>query len=466
MKRLLIAAPTSGTGKTSISLGLMRAFKNRGLTVQPYKAGPDYIDSAFHTKACGRFSRNLDLWMLEPEVLKQLFCKNAEGSDLCLVEGVMGLYDGLGHDFDNGSSAHLARVLDAPVVLVIDGRGVSTSAAALVKGFKELDSRVNLAGVIINQVSGERHYQLIREAIESLTQVRCYGYVEKNSAISLESRHLGLIPSIETEDLERKLELLALSMTKTVDLPGLLKLSERASPMAALPFAAPAGHYPVRIGLARDEAFNFYYEDNLDLLRIYGVEWVPFSPIHDAVLPEGLGGIYIGGGFPEVFAEQLSQNTTMLSSIRQAAQSGIPLFAECGGYMYLMEAIRDFEGRIHSMTGILTGTAAMTKRLQRFGYVSVTLASDSLFGPAGTTLRGHEFHRSIREASQDTPSQAYEVVKASPPHESWSCGENTGNVLAAYAHIHWISNPLAALSFAKACYDYGLRVQIGRSTND
>ncbi len=458
MKRFLIAAPASGTGKTSIALGLMRAFKNQGLTVQPFKTGPDYIDPAFHTRACGRPSRNLDLWMLEPEVLKRLAIRNAEGSDLSIVEGVMGLYDGLGHGFENGSSAHLSRVLEAPVVLVIDGRGVSTSAAALVKGFKELDPRVHLAGVIINQVSGEKQYQLIREAIETLVQVPCYGYVEKIPAVSLESRHLGLIPSVETENLDDKLELLAQGLSATVDLQGLLRLASEAPPLKAAPDDLPAGHYPVRIGLAMDEAFNFYYEDNLDYLRGFGVEWVPFSPIHDVHLPDNLGGIYIGGGFPEVFAEKLSQNVSMLMALREAAGRGIPLFAECGGYMYLMDGIRDFDGTRHSMAGILSGTTAMTKRLQRFGYISVALAADSIFGPAGTTLRGHEFHRSIREGEGHAERFAYRVIKARPPHEVWTCGENTGNVLAAYAHIHWLSNPQAALNFVKACYDYQPRV--------
>lgn len=454
MKRFMIAAPASGTGKTSIALGLMRAFKNQGMCVQPFKTGPDYIDPAFHTQACGRSSRNLDLWMLEPEVVKHLFCKNAQGADLCLVEGVMGLYDGLGHSFDNGSSAHLARVLETPVVLVIDGRGISTSAAALVKGFKELDPRVNLAGVIINQVSGEKQYQLLKEAIEVLAQVPCYGYVEKNPAVALESRHLGLIPSGETENLDQKLEILAEVMARTIDMAGILKLAAAAPPVLSLPLSLPMDHYPVRIGLARDEAFNFYYEDNLDFLKGFGAEWVPFSPVHDTALPEKLGGLYIGGGFPEVFAEKLAENTAMLESIRRAAASGMPIFAECGGYMYLMDAIRDFDGQLHPMTGVLKGTAVMTKRLQRFGYISAALAADSVFGPAGTALKGHEFHRSLREGTAEPDTPAYAVTRARPPHETWICGENTGNVLAAYAHIHWISNPEAALNFVKASYRY------------
>lgn len=457
MKRFLIAAPASGMGKTSIALGLMRAFRNQGLAVQPFKTGPDYIDPAFHTQACGRSSRNLDLWMLEPEVIKSLFCENAEGADLSIVEGVMGLYDGLGHGFDNASSAHLARILEAPVILVIDGRGMSTSAAALVKGFKELDPRVKLAGVIINQVSGEKHYQLIRDAVETLAQTPCFGYVEKIPAASLESRHLGLIPSVETENLEEKLEFLAQSLMKSVDLKGLLQLAADAPAITAEPIVVPLPDYPVRIGIAKDEAFNFYYEDNLDFLRRYGVQWVPFSPLHDEALPENLGGIYLGGGFPEVFAEKLSLNAPMLASINHAAGSGIPIFAECGGYMYLMDAIRTFDGVIHPMTGILSGTAAMTKRLQRFGYVAISLDADSLFGPAGTRLKGHEFHRSLREGIE-IPVPAYQVTKGRQPHETWTCGENTGNVLAAYAHIHWMSNPQAALNFVKACCTYQHRI--------
>jgi len=210
--------------------------------------------------------------------------------------------------------------------------------------------------------------------------------------------------------------------------------------------------------LARDEAFNFYYEDNLDLLQDFGARWVPFSPVHDSALPDNLGGIYIGGGFPEVFAQKLSQNSGMINSLKKAAQAGIPIFAECGGYMYLMEALRDFQGHIYPMTGVLSGTAAMTKRLQRFGYISAALTEDSIFGPAGTTLKGHEFHRSLREETAETPPAAYAVTKARPPHETWFCGENSGNVLAAYGHIHWLSNPQAALNFVKACYKYHISV--------
>ena len=456
MNRLLIAATASGTGKTSIALGLMRAFKNRNLAVQPYKAGPDYIDSAFHTQACGRISRNLDFWMLEEPTLKSLFCHNAAGADLCLIEGVMGLYDGLGHGLDNGSSAHLSRVLETPVVLVIDGRGVSTSAAAMVKGFKDFDPRVNLAGVIINQVSSEKHYNLLREAIGMFTEVPCFGYVEKNPAIALESRHLGLIPSVETEDIDEKLNLLADSLARTLDLQGLLELAADAPALTAEPFRASEQKFPVRIGIARDEAFNFYYEDNLDILRELGVEWVPFSPVHDTVLPDNLGGIYIGGGFPEVFAKELTENTSMRQAVKEAATSGMPIFAECGGYMYLMGAIRGFDGELHPMTGVVEGTATMTKRLQRFGYVTVETAADSLFGPAHTALKGHEFHRSIREDVENGGTPAYAVTQGSPPHKEWTCGMNTGNVLAAYAHIHFGSNRKAAASFAKACHEFNL----------
>lgn len=454
MNRLIIAAPSSGTGKTSVALGLMRAFRNSGLAVQPYKVGPDYIDSAFHSQACGRGSRNLDLWMLEPPRLKSLFCRNGADADLCVIEGVMGLYDGLGHGFENGSTAHLARLLEAPVVLVIDGRGVSTSAAAMVKGFKEFDPRVNVAGVLINRVSGEKQYRLLRDAVETMAGIRCYGYVENLPSISLESRHLGLVPSAETADLEGKLEILANSLRDTVDINGLMELAAGAPALEAEPFSVTESRRPVRIGIARDEAFNFYYADNLDILQDMGVQWVPFSPIRDAALPENLGGIYIGGGFPEVFADKLSANRGMLYSVQRAAKAGMPVFAECGGFMYLMDSIKDFDGRVHPMAGVLKGTAAMTKRLQRFGYVSVELAQDSLFGPRGTRLKGHEFHRSLRENAEATTDSAYKVTKAGSPQDSWLCGANTGNILAAYAHIHWGSNLQAAENFVNACCKY------------
>lgn len=460
MKRFVIAAPSSGTGKTSIALGLMRALKNRGLAVQPFKVGPDYIDPAFHCRAAGRASRNLDLWMLEEEILKGLFIKNAADADVAVVEGVMGLYDGLNHSFDNCSTAHLARVLDAPVILVVDGRGIATSAAALVKGFCELDPRVRLSGVVFNKISGEKTYALLKEAVEGLAGVPCYGYVDNNSAMSLESRHLGLIPSVETAGLDDKLELLAASVEKSVDIDGLLRLASQAPSLSAAPLPAVPFVGPVTVGLAKDEAFNFYYQDNLDLMEAAGVRWKCFSPLTDTELPEGIGGIYIGGGFPEVFARRLAENERMRSAINKAAQSGMPIFAECGGYMYLMEAIQDFENVAYPMTGVLQGTSVMTGKLQRFGYVTVTTRSNSLFGPGGVMLKGHEFHRSLcRDGA--TGAVAYDVARGRALHEVWCCGENTGNVLAAYAHVHWYSSPETAYAFARTCAAFADKSELG-----
>jgi len=459
MNRIVIAAPGSGTGKTSIALGLMRAFSNRGLTVQPFKIGPDYIDPAFHNRASRGISRNLDLWMLPPGVMATLFGRQAQKADISIIEGVMGLYDGIGTDLDNRSTAHVSRVLDAPVILVIDGRGVSASAAALVKGFQSFDPRVHLAGVIVNQVSGEKHYAGIRDAIEQHTGIRCFGWVRKQDSVRLESRHLGLVPSVEIPELEEKLDTLASLVSESVDLDGLMQIAQSAPPVLWAEELQNTSPITVRIGYALDEAFNFYYADNLDLLKTYGAELVPFSPIHDGSLPENLSALYFGGGFPEMFASELAFNGGMLKELREAAQSGMPIFAECGGFMYLMDAIRDFEGNRHEMCGILPGTAVMTQKLQRFGYVSAIVSEDSVFGPAGTELRGHEFHRSVRELPETVGIRrsAYALARANAPETRWHCGENTGNILAAYAHVHFHSNPESAKSFVDSAKSYADR---------
>lgn len=467
----ILAATSSGAGKTTLTLGVMQALANRGLKIQGYKVGPDYIDPAFHFFATGQTSRNLDGWMLDDETLLHLFHKAAEPADVCVVEGVMGLFDGSTSDPERGSSAHIARLTGLPVVLIIDGSGTFTSAAAMVKGFKEFDPRVQIGGVIVNRVSSQVHYDLIKRAVETHTGVPCLGYMKKNNNLSLSSRHLGLIPSHEMDNVREKIDLMASEVEATVNLEGLLQLSmssEGFYPPQPVVSAHLNAFKDIRMAVAWDKAFNFYYEDNLQLLQELGVELVKFSPMEDSALPTDVHGLYLGGGFPEVFPKTLSENQTMLRSIQAAVEAEMPVYAECGGLMYLCRSLTDFEGVTYAMTDVLPLQTRMTKKLQRFGYVEVTLGADCLLGPAGTTFRAHEFHRSVTEPVAETVTedgdstqsiQVYNIAKNSMGTETtWQCGYVRKHVLAAYAHLHFYAQPSTAVSFLENCKAWKNRV--------
>lgn len=455
--RIVISGTHSGAGKTTLTTGVLRALYNRGLKVQPFKSGPDYIDPAFHSFVVSRASRNLDVWMLGEETTKNLFVKNAKDADISVIEGVMGLYDGLGTQKDMGSTAHLSKVLSAPVILLVDGSGMSASAAAIVTGYKMYDENVNIAGVILNNMHGEKHYNLLRQAIERDTGIPCVGYLNKNSAISLKSRHLGLVPSGEVDELDSKLNEVASMVTETVDLDKIIEIARGASLVEGKSTPVmPRVDKPVRIAIARDRAFNFYYEDSLDLIEELGGQLVPFSPITDKDLPEDIGGIILGGGFPEVFAKDISENLSMKSAIRKAADAGMPIYAECGGLMYLCDSIENLESIEYDMVGIFPFKSKMTKRLQRFGYVEVEVASDSpISSEHEETFKAHEFHRSIVEHG-DKGNFAYHVTKARPgeKHVQWSCGHLYKNCLGAYAHVHFYSNINLAKNFVVKCSNY------------
>lgn len=453
--RILIAGAHSGVGKTSISSGLMAALTRRGLTVQPFKVGPDYIDPAFHSFVTGRQSRNLDSWILPESTLRSLFCKNApdSGQGLSIVEGVMGLFDG--HiQAGAGSSAHVAQILSAPTILVINGAAMARSAAALVHGYDHFQPGFKLSGVIINKVSGQAHYELLKDFVEKEAGVKCYGYLAKNPDLALESRHLGLVPSVEVDGLSVRLGLLSEAVEETVDVDGLLDLAENAPDFEGCPAYAPVKPCSkMRLGLASDSAFNFYYQDGLDLLTELGAELVPFSPIADACLPPDLDGLYIGGGFPEVFAADLEANESLRSEIREALDAGLPAYAECGGLMYLGQRLTDLEGHKHWMVGFFPQETVMTKRLQNFGYVEVSFERDTVLGPAGSSIRAHEFHHSRLEG----PEADYSLNISKSETRSWLGGLVKNKVLAAYPHLHFQANPTLAFNFLEACRRYADR---------
>lgn len=453
--RIVIAGTQSGVGKTTISTGIMRALVLRGINTQPFKVGPDYIDPAFHSFVTSNKSRNLDSWMLDEETLKELFIKNSLNKEISLIEGVMGLYDGFGIEKDMGSSAHVSKILDAPVVLIIDGSGMSSSAAATVLGYKMYDKNVNIEGVIVNNVSGEKHYELLEKAIEKDTGIKCFGYLRKNSNIELESRHLGLVPSVEVENLEKKLDQLANMVEETIDIDGIIKLSKTASQVTIKNQKNTVPKKLINIGVALDKAFNFYYQDNLDLLEQLGANLVYFSPLKDKSLPQDIHGLYIGGGFPEVFAKELEGNKAIRQAIKKASLEGMPIYAECGGLMFLTNSITTLENKKYEMVGIYNREARMTKRLQRFGYVHVNINKPCVLSKGDDVVKAHEFHRSaLNEIVKENYAYKVDKIRDKRIQNSWECGLIKNNTLGAYAHIHFYANRELATNFINCCKSF------------
>jgi cobyrinic acid a,c-diamide synthase len=395
-KAFIIAGPASGVGKTTVTLSIMAALRKRGLAVQPFKCGPDFIDCGHHSRVCGRASRNLDGWMLSADANRRTLSRAAKEADVCVIEGVMGLFDGADGKSDAGSTAEIAKWLGLPVILVVDASAIARSAAALVHGFETFDPAVKVAAVIFNKVGGVGHYQLLKDALTSGTRAVPLGYLSSDERIRIPERYLGLITAGEKLLPDSALSLLGQLAEGSIDLD---KLLECATSVPAPRQAAPApdamawsAERSVRIGVARDKAFCFYYEDNLDSLRQAGAEIVEFSPLEDQGLPAALDALYFGGGYPELFAGQLSANSRMLASIKQAAQEGLPIYAECGGLMYLANEIVTKDRVAFPMAGVLPLRVQMTDRLVNFGYHEVSFTRDCLLGPAGTRVRGHSFH--------------------------------------------------------------------------
>ncbi len=405
---LVIAGTQSGVGKTTVTLGLLSALARRGLVVQPFKVGPDFIDPGHHTRAAGRVSRNLDGWMMSREANEALFRRQARRADVAVVEGVMGLFDGYDGASEAGSTAQMAKWLGLPVLLVVDARAMARSAAALVHGFASFDPALALAGVVFNRVGSATHLEYLRQALASLADGRCFGGLPRDWELAIPERHLGLTTAEDHPLGEAYLEHLADWLETHLDLDGLLQ----ALPLLTLPEEpVPAAVAPtVRLGVARDRAFCFYYPENLELLEHYGAELVSFSPLEDRELPPDLHGIYLGGGYPELYAEQLAANQSLQQALRQAAAAGLPIYAECGGLMYLSREIRDLEGRAHPMAGVFPFTVRMLPRLKALGYREVTLTAPGLLGPTGTKARGHEFHYSEMVGEPDGVPRLYHLT--------------------------------------------------------
>jgi len=445
-KAIVIAGTSSGCGKTSVALGLMKAFARKGLVVQGFKSGPDFIDPGLHRMATSLPSHNLDGWMLTADEIHRVFRRNHEGCDLSIIEGAMGLFDGIGAVSEEGSSAQLAKILGVPVMLVVNARGMARSAAALVKGYAEFDPELRLDSVLFNMTGSPAHGQILAQAMEG-RGVKVLGSLPRQPDLPLPSRHLGLVTADDLDRREERLNSLADWVERCIDLDAFLE----ALPECNLPSLSDGGvRMPeIRIGYARDRAFCFYYEENLRMLRQAGAELVPFSPLHDTNLPPALKGLYLGGGYPELHAAELAANTAMLGKIRDFCQSGKPVYAECGGFMYLMKSLRTRDGREHPMAGVFDFSCAMQGRHQALGYREISLTSPCPLGASGEKARGHEFHYSQMAGSDPSAAHVYEAHDRSG--KTSVGGYLKANCLASYVHLHFGSNPAMAERFVGAC---------------
>lgn len=439
--RIVLAGTNSGCGKTTVTCAVLQALVNRKLKVGAFKCGPDYIDPMFHSRIIGAKSSNLDLFFFQENTLKYLLAKNGTARDISVIEGVMGFYDGMSLTTTTTSTYEVSQVTHSPVVLVVAAKGASLSVLATIQGFLDFCPDNHICGVILNQCTAMT-YSVLAKEIETrfAGRVRPFGFLPVIAECSLESRHLGLITAAEVQGLREKLQILATQAEQTIDLDGLLALATAAVPISCEAVKLPCKQEPVRIAVARDNAFCFYYEDSLDVLREIGAELVSFSPLEDQALPQNIQGLYLGGGYPELYAEMLSKNNSMRASVKTALEQGIPCIAECGGFMYLTESIAGFP-----MVAFLPGKSFDTGKLTRFGYIRLKANHDTLLCKSGEVICGHEFHYWDSEDS----GSSFTAVRTSG--KSWNCVHATQQLYAGYPHFHFYSNPDFAVSFYNTC---------------
>lgn len=452
MKTLVIAAPNSGCGKTTLTTGLIAALRAQGQRVQPFKVGPDYIDPTYHTLAAGRTCRNLDSWMLPKTAIHELFTRATRDADCAVIEGVMGLYDGARYDSEDGSTAEIAKQLNAAVIVVLDAAKVARTIGAVALGLQAFDPAVQIIGYIANNVGSVNHGQGVASAITAATGKPCFGWLERNRALHLPERHLGLVPTAESGAWQAFVDTAGDVIAKQIDLDALwaaipahepIQLEERRSTRTAHRTSPPS------IAVAEDAAFSFHYPENLELLTEAGAELVRFSPLADAALPPGTQGIYLCGGFPELYAAQLAANRSLHAALRAAANVGYPVYAECGGLMYLTEAIVDQAGVRHNMVGLLPGVSTMSERLT-MGYRVVRAVADNWLWRAGEELRGHEFHYSVWTERPAGIPYLYQFQPHTTRHSAQLEGASLGSVVASYTHLHFLANPVLAERFVRA----------------
>ena len=445
MIQFLLAAPRSGSGKTTMTCALLMALKRRGCAPCAFKSGPDYIDPMFHRAVLGVESRNLDLFFSAPETVRTLYAKGAAGHGAAVCEGAMGFYDGLGGVSDRASAWHLADTLDLPVLLVVEPKGQSLTLAAELKGLDSFRAPSHIAGILLNNCTARMH-ALLAPMLEKETGLPVLGFLPKLPEAVIGSRHLGLYTAAEVENLQQKLALLADAAEEHIDWPRLLALCEKEPP--ALPVQPETPPARVRIAVAQDEAFCFIYAETLEAFRDAGAEVVFFSPLRDTALPENIGGLYLPGGYPELHAKELSGNTLLLREIKQKIESGLPTAAECGGFLYLGQSLTDAEGQSWPMVGVLPGEAKDAGRLVRFGYAALSADSDSMLFRAGESFPIHEFHH-----WDSTANGAALAAKKPVGGAEWRCGSVNEHFYAGFPHLYWAGTPLPQ-RFAAAAENY------------
>ncbi len=465
--RILIAGDRSSAGKTTISIGIMSVLKEMGYIVQPYKVGLDFIDPSYHTEVTGRHSRNLDGYLMTENAVREVFSHAATGADIAVIEGVRGLFEGLEATSDIGSTAQIAKILKCPVILAINARSITRSTAALVSGYKSFDTDVNIVGVILNNIGGQRHAEKAKTAVETYTDTPVIGVIPRNDSMKISMRHLGLIPAMEgrrkVADFDANLGRIKKIIREGIDIERFISIANSAFPLEKpddLIFKVKAEKNNIKIGVALDEAFNFYYRDNLELLELAGAELIYFSPVKDKAIPD-VDGLYIGGGYPELFGRELEDNISMRESVNQASSEGLPIYAECGGLMYLTREIKtdvsgagkyhmeEMEGGTFRMAGVIPGRTLMGhKRVVSYNIGSFVL--DNVIGKAGTSFIGHEFHHS---EIVDIPENTTFAIRLK--RGTGIKGELDGilvrNTMAAYAHLHAASYTGFARSFVEFC---------------
>ena len=443
MNAFVVAGTASGVGKTTVALAIIAALRSRGLTVQPFKCGPDFIDGGHLAVAASRPVRNLDTWMLDAEANHEIFSRASVSCAVAVVEGMMGLFDGVTGSSEEGSTAEIAKLLGLTVVLVVDAGNSARSIAAVIRGFETFDSELRFAGIVLNRVAGDAHFRMLESAIRQSSLVPVLGWLPVQADAAIPERHLGLHTA--AEGISASLSTFT-GLGNRLDIEQLLNATVCNQRFATAPISSAQPKYEgIRVGVARDRAFSFYYEDNLDLLRESGAEIVEFSPIKDSPLPENLHALYFGGGYPELYAAELSRNSSLLQDIRDFANANKPIYAECGGLMYLAEKLTTIERQSYSMVGILPVAVEMTKSLIHFGYADVEFMHDCLLGEKGTHVRGHSFHCS-RIVAHDSSRCVYRVHYSLSGRREQE-GFVRGRVLGTYIHVHFRSNPSLVSSF-------------------
>lgn len=451
--RIVIAATNSGAGKTTIVTGILAAMKSKGYNVQSYKIGPDYIDPGYHQLASEKPGHNLDTWLVPATKINEIFTRTAESSDIAIIEGVMGLYDGGRKEIS--STATIAKLLKAPIILVIDAKSMGESAAAIALGFKMFDPKIDFAGVIINRLGSQTHKKIICDAMAKIN-IPVLGCIFRENQMTLPQRHLGLTPVTENQAGE-SISVIRDAVLQQFDIDSLYRTAKAAPPIpsSSVKKVLKQTNSKIKIGVAHDEAFSFYYPESLDVLEELGAEIVFFSPLHDQKIPD-VQGLIFGGGFPEMFAKELSENQSMQKSIYGLAEKGLPIYAECGGLMYLTKSLKDFSENVFNMVGLIPATCQMHDKLQTVGYIEAEALNDSILCQKGTTIHGHEFHfssMSIDENLEKIFPWAFKFTKLRTGKMYYG-GYATDNILASYLHLHFAGNINLAKQLIEKCYNY------------